>query len=108
MASTVIDMGMGNRRRVWSSYGGSWHRVRVSYPAVWWRYGRPAGQLTMRSLLALAAGIGLIGWFRRGVSTVADHGLRAGQLGDHAPLIGRVGYASGWCWPRTAPTSWSG
>jgi hypothetical protein len=33
LSSAVLDLGMGNRRLVWSSYGGTWHRVRVRYPA---------------------------------------------------------------------------
>ena len=32
VCSAVIDLGMGDRKRVWSSFGGTWHRVRVQYP----------------------------------------------------------------------------
>ncbi|MEV8512541.1 hypothetical protein [Dactylosporangium sp. NPDC051484] len=54
VCSAVIDLGMGNRRRVWSSFGGTWHRVRVSYPSVFPRYGQKAVPLVLKALAALA------------------------------------------------------
>jgi hypothetical protein len=62
VASAVLDLGMGNRRLVWSSYGGTWHRVRVRYPRFWSRYGRPARHLVRGSLLALGSGAVLVGY----------------------------------------------
>jgi hypothetical protein len=59
-ASAVLDLGMGDRRLVWSSFGGTWHRVKVRYPRIWPRYGRPARHLVLRSLLWLAAGAALV------------------------------------------------
>lgn len=58
--SAVIDLGLGDRRRVWSSYGGTWHRVRVRYPAFWTRYGGRAAPLTVRALVGLAVGYVLL------------------------------------------------
>jgi hypothetical protein len=72
VASAVIDLGMGNRRRVWSSYGDGWHRVRVSYPRFWPRYGRPAAILLLRAGLALAAGIALVRWWRPFIADLAE------------------------------------
>jgi hypothetical protein len=72
VASAVIDLGMGNRRRVWSSYGGTWHRVRVSYPRFWPRYGRPAFDLVLRAALALAAGFVLVRWWRPLIADLSD------------------------------------
>ncbi len=52
VSSAVIDMGMGNRKLVWSSFGGTWHRVRVRYPRLFWRYGKPAPPLVGRAIIA--------------------------------------------------------
>lgn len=56
LASAVLDLGMGNRKLVWSSFGGTWHRVRVRYPRLWPRYGRTAPRLALRAAMAIAAG----------------------------------------------------
>lgn len=42
---------MGNRKLVWSSFGGTWHRVRVRCPRFWPRYGRPTSGLVIRGLV---------------------------------------------------------
>jgi hypothetical protein len=60
VASAVLDLGMGDRKRVWSSHGGQWHRVRVRYPRVWPRYGKSAPHLVKQGLGTLAAGCVLI------------------------------------------------
>jgi hypothetical protein len=56
VASEVLDLGLADRRRVWSSYGGAWRRVRVRYPRFWPRYGARAAALLVRAGLALAVG----------------------------------------------------
>ncbi|WP_433217424.1 DUF2207 family protein [Dactylosporangium sp. CS-047395] len=53
VCAAVIDLGMGNRRKVWSSFGGTWHRVRVAYPSFWPRYGQRAVRLTVKGVIAL-------------------------------------------------------
>jgi hypothetical protein len=58
VCSALLDLGMGDRKRVWSSYGGAWHRVRVRYPKFWGRYG--AG---VPRVLIGAAGTLVVGWF---------------------------------------------
>jgi Predicted membrane protein (DUF2207) len=60
VSSAVIDMGMGNRKLVWSSYNGVWHRVRVRYPRFFWRYGKPAPPLVIRGLIAGVIGVLLL------------------------------------------------
>ncbi|WP_443094368.1 DUF2207 family protein [Phytohabitans rumicis] len=60
LASAILDLGMGDRKLVWSSFGGTWHRVRVRYPRFWPRYGRTAPQLVRRALFAVAAGVLLL------------------------------------------------
>jgi hypothetical protein len=55
VCSAVIDLGMGNRKRVWSSFGGRWHRVRVRYPKLWRRYGLQPTGLVVKAVLALVA-----------------------------------------------------
>ncbi|MGW3603954.1 DUF2207 family protein [Micromonospora sp. NPDC005161] len=57
VASQVIDLGMADRKRLWSSYGGGWRRVSVSYPRGLPRYGQPLGWVVFRALIA-----GLLGW----------------------------------------------
>ncbi|RIV41171.1 DUF2207 family protein [Micromonospora radicis] len=57
LTSAVLDLGMGDRSLVWSSYGGTWHRVRVRYPRGS-RYGK-----TMPKLLFSAAISGAVGGF---------------------------------------------
>jgi Predicted membrane protein (DUF2207) C-terminal domain len=56
VCSAVIDIGMGNRKRVWSSFGGTWHRVRVRYPKVWGRYGAKATPLIFWAVVNLILG----------------------------------------------------
>jgi Predicted membrane protein (DUF2207) C-terminal domain len=56
VASAVLGLGMGSRKLVWSSFGGTWHRVRVRYPRFWPRYGRRGWILTRQAFIALIAG----------------------------------------------------
>ncbi len=60
VCGAVIDLGMGNRKRVWSSFGGTWHRVRVRYPTVWGRYGAKATPLIFWAVVNLALGIAVL------------------------------------------------
>jgi hypothetical protein len=65
LASAVLDLEMGNRRLVWSSFGGTWHRVRVRYPSFWPRYGRTLPFLLLRGGAYSLAGSGwlkIFGW----------------------------------------------
>ncbi|MBB5869683.1 hypothetical protein F4553_003062 [Allocatelliglobosispora scoriae] len=55
VASAVVDLGMGNRKLVWSSFGGTWHRVRVRYPGGG-RYGVTAPKLLLRVAMIGFAG----------------------------------------------------
>lgn len=57
LTSAVLDLGMGNRELVWSSFGGTWHRVRVRYPRLSTRYGRTSAKLITRAVLAIAVGL---------------------------------------------------
>jgi hypothetical protein len=54
VCAAVIDLGMGNRKRVWSSFGGTWHRVKVRYPSFWPRYGQKPARLFVKGIVALA------------------------------------------------------
>ncbi|GGM13229.1 DUF2207 family protein [Dactylosporangium sucinum] len=54
VCSAVIDLGMGNRGKVWSSFGGTWRRVRVRYPRFFPRYGQKALRLVLKAVGALA------------------------------------------------------
>lgn len=63
VTSDVLDLGMADRKRVWSSYGSGWHRVRVRYPRRSIRYGRTSGSVIWGGVLRIAFGAGLI-WLR--------------------------------------------
>jgi hypothetical protein len=68
LASAVLDLEMGNRGLVWSSFGGTWHRVRVRYPRFWPRYGRTMPYLLLRGGaygLVGALGVKIFGWSDR-------------------------------------------
>src|SRR6266568_6889171 len=56
VASDVLDLGTGERRRRWSCYGGVWHRVRIRYPRVWPHYGGRARELAKPALKAVVVG----------------------------------------------------
>jgi hypothetical protein len=92
-ASAVIDLGLGDQRRPWSSYGGVWHRVRVRYPR--WRpwYGRTAPALAFRALLALGAGWLLVRWWRPFVGDVSP--ILPEALGTAADLVAPAGFGAG-------------
>ncbi|MFI6757538.1 DUF2207 family protein [Micromonospora sp. NPDC050417] len=60
-ASQVIHLGMADRSRVWSAYGGTWRQVEVSYPSTLPRYGQPLGWPFVRALGAAWFGWALVG-----------------------------------------------
>lgn len=60
LSSAVLDLGMGNRELVWSSFGGTWHRVRVRYPRLLTRYGRTSSKLIVRAVLGIVVGFALL------------------------------------------------
>jgi hypothetical protein len=68
VCSAVLDLGMGDRELVWSSFGGSWHRVRVRYPRFWGRYGRTALALMFWGAVTAVVGFLLL----RQVPDIAD------------------------------------
>src|SRR5262249_17470088 len=61
VASTVLDLGAGSRRRLWSSYGGTWHRMKVHYPRLWPHYGRSARYLARPARKAITTSVVLVG-----------------------------------------------
>lgn len=54
LTSRLLGFDSGDRRRVWSSYGGTWRPVRIRYPRM-----RPGFGASTRRLLYLAAGAGV-------------------------------------------------
>jgi hypothetical protein len=48
---------MGDRRLVWSSYGGQWRRVRVRYPRLWSRYAKSTWGLLWPALAWIGVGV---------------------------------------------------
>jgi hypothetical protein len=57
VTNAVIDLGLGSRRLLWSSHGGTWHRVRVRYPRFWPRYGRPTRYFIIQGTVVTLAGL---------------------------------------------------
>ena len=105
VASAVIDLGMGNRKRAWSSFGGAWHRVRVHYPRFWPRYGLGAGHLIWRGTWRTALGFGLIiFWYRvidKATNTVAPavtetHRVNGKNVSTVVPGNATIHDAAGW------------
>jgi hypothetical protein len=99
VASAVIDLGMGNRKRVWSSYTGApgettWHRVRVHYPRFWPRYGKTAPRLLLRALIAGAVGYALLRFWYSGVDSVLAISPHE-TVDSSVTLIKGVGLAAG-------------
>ncbi len=88
VTSAVIDLGMGNRKRVWSSWGGTWHRVRVRYPKFWLRYGKKAGNIIVKGVFAGAAGVLLLYFWARGVAAALKQPAIGGSPAAH--LAGTV------------------
>jgi hypothetical protein len=93
-ASTVLDLGMGDRRLVWSSYGGGWRRVRVRYPRFWRRYGKSVPRLLIRAGLAMLAGTALVRWHGGPAELATVEGLE--PVADTLDLVSRIILASGW------------
>jgi hypothetical protein len=75
LTSAVLDLGMGDRALVWSSFGGTWHRIRVRYPRFWSRYGRTSSTFIGRAVAAVAAGGALLWLAARGPDHLAGHGI---------------------------------
>ncbi|WP_332107746.1 hypothetical protein [Phytohabitans flavus] len=82
LTSAVLDLGMGNRELVWSSFGGTWHRVRVRYPRVWSRYGRTPAKLILRAVIAIVVGGVLLRFAPGGLDSLPDIDGSGRQLPD--------------------------
>jgi hypothetical protein len=119
VSSAVIDLGMGSRKRVWSSYaaptgttptggpptggtptetapaGPSWHRVRVHYPRFWPRYGATAPRIVGRAILAAVVGVILIRFWYGAVGTVFSNVGRNTAAGGYGSLVQGVGLLVG-------------
>ncbi|BCB90768.1 hypothetical protein Psuf_080810 [Phytohabitans suffuscus] len=99
LTSAVLDLGMGNRELVWSSYGGTWHRVRVRYPRFWGRYGRTTSKLVVRAVVPTVAGAVLLRFAPGGLDSLPDldgRGLRVPDLVTNAVLaVGLLLVAAG-------------
>jgi hypothetical protein len=56
VASQIIELGLADRRRIWSSYGGRWRRVTIRYPT------RPKSGFHWGYLILRAAIMVMVGW----------------------------------------------
>lgn len=101
VASAVIDLGMGNRKRVWSSYGGAngpsaWHRVRVHYPRFWPRYGKTAPGLLLRGAIFAVIGIALLRfWYRAIDGAFSLNPSRTSAVDSSIDLVKGLGLLTG-------------
>jgi hypothetical protein len=101
-ASAVLDLGMGDRRWVWSSHGGNWRRVRVRYPRLWRRYGKSVPRLLGRSAVGLLVGTAMVRLHGGPAQLETAPGLESAGAGLHVAsnvlligglvLIGYGGY----------------
>ncbi|MFG1868139.1 DUF2207 family protein [Micromonospora arborensis] len=96
-ASPLISFGMADRRRLWSSYGGSWRQVSVSYPSGYPRYGKALGWVILWALLAALLGwtlVGVVGGsFLASVGPSSAGWTRLTELGPVTLGIVLVGFA---------------
>ncbi|MFK3979150.1 DUF2207 family protein [Micromonospora sp. NPDC050397] len=88
-ASAVLDLGMADRSRLWSSYGGRWRQINVTYPSGKPRYGQSLGWIAFRAVLA-----GMLGW-AFSLSMDLGHLVGADPVSRSLALVGLVlcGYA---------------
>ncbi len=93
ISSAVIDLGMGNRKLVWSSFGGGWHRVRVRYPRLFWRYGKTAPSLIGRAVIAGAIGALLLNFWAKLIAGAAKQSITEGKVDAVADPVRLVGLA---------------
>ena len=90
-ATAALDLGMGSKYLVWSSYGGHWRRVRVRYPRLLGRYGLPTGKLVKGGLIRLALGFAAAAVSRTFPDVTPDRVRFARHLvGRRGPLDLRV------------------
>ncbi len=75
VASKVIDLGLADRKKIWSSYTGGWRQVSVTYPGALPRYGQRLGWIVFRAAIAA-----LLGW------TFADPRELWHRLADTNPV----------------------
>lgn len=95
VTSAVIDLGMGNRKRVWSSYGGTWHRVRVSYPGSWPRYGKSGPKLITRGLFAAVIGFLLLYFWAKVIARLVTEPVVPGSVHRFADPVTTGGFLLG-------------
>jgi predicted membrane protein DUF2207 len=55
-AGDVLDLDVGDRRNVWTSYRGGWRRIKVRYPAAWPWSASTTRAVVLRATLLMAAG----------------------------------------------------
>ncbi|WP_433316953.1 DUF2207 family protein [Micromonospora sp. CA-269861] len=86
VASHVIDLGVADRRRLWSSYGGGWRQVDVSYPSGLPRYGRALGWIVFQGLIAAVLGWTFVRLAGGSLVTAARPSSGGSRLADLNPV----------------------
>ncbi|MFI1170471.1 DUF2207 family protein [Streptomyces melanogenes] len=92
-AGRLLGFDAGDKRRVWSSYGGTWRPVRIRYPRL-----RPGfGATTARLLqLACAAGVVAVGLYLFAVLRQPDWAVTTGPDADHSLRRPGLLLSAGW------------
>lgn len=86
LCAAVLDLGLADRRRIWSSYGGRWRRVRVHYPTLGARRGLP----TVR--VAIFGVVGAIMLAGAGAFRPSAHGFPSAGVVLAAAASGYAGF----------------
>jgi hypothetical protein len=84
VCAVLLDLGLGDRSRLWSSYTGHWRQVRVKYPRFWGRYGKSVPRLLLPAAAQLVVGVWAVKAFGRDVSLAVDS---AGDIADLALVL---------------------
>ncbi len=100
VSSAVIDLGMGNRRNVWSSYQPSgepsWHRVRVHYPRFSRRYGKTAPKLLLKAAILGVIGYGFVRYWYSLIDTAFEApSIEHSAAASYLTLIKSIGVLLG-------------
>jgi hypothetical protein len=100
-AVRAIPMGAEDERRAWSTYGGTWHQVKVRYPRSRPGWGRHPTLAIVHAVVGLAAGGGLL-WLWRRAEAMATTDFFVDTAVTVIRIVARVGAGIGavlivWC-----------
>ncbi|MGW8333607.1 DUF2207 family protein [Streptomyces sp. NPDC055897] len=92
-AGRLLGFDAGDKRRVWSSYGGTWRPVRISYPRLRPGFGATTSRLFQ---LACAAGVVTVGLYLFAVLRQPDWAVIDGPDAEHSLRRPGLVLSAGW------------